>query len=132
MIKIAKGIALLNFIVLITLFLIYRCGLFDTFFYNALTSPNGGTPAKVVKDAPTQNQDSTHNQRLSSSKSMIITDVLDLKNAAKNVNKDSSDNISTTEERLIFSSSKSGIIIDPHNMKNDSIKNNKNTKRNKK
>ena len=47
--KFFKGLALLNFVTLLTLFLFFRNGSFDKYFDNDknLTSPNGGTPAKV-------------------------------------------------------------------------------------
>jgi hypothetical protein len=50
-----RGIAFVNCIVLMTVFLLYRNGSFDNYIYGVnehnLTSPNGGTPTKVSKDS---------------------------------------------------------------------------------
>ncbi len=75
-----KGIALVNFIALITAFLMYKNGNFDRPASNVSeikqSSPNGGAPAqtmffdssgKIMFDSPEM-------KRLASSKSMVIID----------------------------------------------------------
>lgn len=70
---IIKAFTLLSFLVLISFFLLYRMGKFDTYFIDEeptiQTSPNGG---KITTS--TTNYDSTKRTRLSSSKSIILTE----------------------------------------------------------
>lgn len=132
--KIFKGLALLNFIGLLTLFLFFRSGSFDNYIHNgkenSLTSSNGGTPTKVLKDTSTQKKDSLQRPRLSSSKSLVIIDNLKLD---KDTSKIAKEIKLTKEEKRLMYSSKSGIIIDPKMFKVDSVKfNSKNKKKKRK
>lgn len=121
-----KGIALLNFIVLITVFLLYRNGSFDRYMYGSnernLTSPNGGTPAKVSKDSIPQKYDSLQSLRMSSSKSIVIMDERKLKTEAAKIKFDSSKIGLKSEEKRIMYSSKSGLIVEPKSFPFDSSK----------
>lgn len=117
--KIFKGLALFNFVALLTLFLFFRNGSFDNYFDNAkkLTSPNGGTPIKL-----SQKKDSLQQQRLSSSKSLVIIDNLKLNKDTAKIVKDSINIKLTEKEKRLMYSSKSGIIIDSKMFKIDSLK----------
>lgn len=121
-----KGIALLNFIVLITVFLLYRNGSFDRYIYGSnernLTSPNGGTPAKVSKDSTSKESDSLRNLRLASSKSMIIVDERKLRTDAVYIKPDTTKPGLKPEEKRLMYSSKSGKIVDPKSIPFDSSK----------
>jgi hypothetical protein len=72
-ITIIKAFTLLSFLFLIGIFLLYRVGKFDTYLFTEepviQSSHNGGKITTL-----TINSDSTRLTRLSSSKSMIITD----------------------------------------------------------
>jgi len=122
--KFFKGLALLNFVTLLTLFLFFRNGSFDKYFDNDknLTSPNGGTPPKVSKDTIVQKKDSIQRQRLSSSKSLVLIDNIKLDKDTSRIAKDSITINLTEEEKRLMYSSKSGIIIDPKMFKTDSFK----------
>jgi hypothetical protein len=121
-----KGIALINFIVLITVFLLYRNGSFDRYIYGAnernLTSPNGGTPAKVSKDSATKKMDSLALLRLSSSKSIVVMDERKLRIETMKLQLDSTKIRSGTEEKRLMYSSKSGLIVDRKSLFADSSK----------
>jgi hypothetical protein len=121
-----KGIALLNFIILITVFLLYRNGSLDHYIYGDnernLTSPNGGTPAKISKDSTSKKMDSARSLRLSSSKSIVIIDDRKLRTEAFNLRFDSTKIRSGTEEKRIMYSSKSGLIVEPRSFSFDSSK----------
>ncbi|MFN5308218.1 MAG: hypothetical protein ACK5C0_02035 [Candidatus Kapaibacterium sp.] len=71
--KLFRALALLNFTVLLSIFLLYRNGSFDEYNYidheNSLTSPNGGTPTTLTKDSVTQKSTGWNRTMLSSSKS---------------------------------------------------------------
>jgi hypothetical protein len=76
-----KIIAVINFIALFTIFVLYRNGSFDSYFYknsnNNFTSPNGGVGAKQITDSINRRIDSLHRSqrmRLSSSKSIVAID----------------------------------------------------------
>lgn len=121
--RLFKGFALINFICLLTLFLCYRGGYFDKYFFgeNQLTSPNGGTPAKVSKDAAKKKNDSLQRAvRLSSSKSMIIIDHINPKLDSA-IFKSDSIKFGNEDKKLMYSS-KSGIIIPPKKFLPDSTK----------
>lgn len=134
--KIFKVLALLNFIGLLTLFLFFRRGSFDNYIQNgkenSLTSSNGGTPTKVLKDTSIQKIDSLQRRRLSSSKSLVIIDNLKLDKDTSKITKDSITIELTEEEKRLMYSSKSGIIIDPKMFKVDSVKFNSKNKKKKK
>lgn len=119
-----KGLALFNFVVLLTLFLFFRNGSFDIYFGidKNLTSPNGGTPTKMSKDTISQKKDSIRQQRLSSSKTFVIIDNLKLNEDTAKKAKDSVTIKLTEKEKRLMYSSKSGIIIDPIMFKIDSLK----------
>jgi hypothetical protein len=72
-----KSLTLLSFMFLITTFLLYRMGKFDTYLPGSQTdlqsSPNGGTVNSQKKDSVIIKADSAQLQILSSSKSMIVT-----------------------------------------------------------
>ena len=116
--KILKGLALVNFIGLVTVFLFFRNGSFSK---NSLTSPNGGTQTKVSKDSIPQKKDSIGRQRLSSSKSVVIIDNMNLKKDSTKPKEDSIKINQSEEEKRLMYSSKSGIIIDPPKFKTDSF-----------
>ena len=126
-----KTIAVLNFIVLFTIFLLYRNGLFDNYFYkdnnNTFTSHNGGVSAKRVVDSVQSRIDSIHRSqriRLSSSKSLVVIDNLDGNPIA-----DSTHVRPTAKEKEIMQrpkpgmmySSKSGMIVEPNMFVLDSL-----------
>lgn len=121
--KVFKGLALMNFVCLLALFLFFRNGSFDTYFDKdqQMTSPNGGTPTKITEDTLTQNKDVKQRQRLSSSKSIVITENLTLNSDTSNRTRDSITIKSIEEEKQLMYSSKSGMIIDPKMFKIDSL-----------
>lgn len=76
-----KIIALTNFIALFTVFLLYRNGTFDQYVYkntdNNFTSSNGGVGAKQTADSVKAAYNSFRQKqrmRMSSSKSVVVTD----------------------------------------------------------
>ena len=75
--KLFRALALLNFTVLLSIFVLYRNGSFDEYNYvdheNSLTSPNGGTPTTLTKDSVTQKSTGGNRTMLSSSKSFVGT-----------------------------------------------------------
>ena len=75
--KLFRALALLNFTVLLSIFVLYRNGSFDEYNYvdheNSLTSPNGGTPTTLTKDSVTQKNTGWNRTMLSSSKSAGAT-----------------------------------------------------------
>lgn len=111
--------ALLNFIILFTVFLLYRNGSFDSYLFNNkatnFTSPNGGVGAKQTADSLRARIDSIHKRQrtmLSSSKSLVTID---------NIQQIDSTPVkpSAMEKEMIpgskpemMSSSKSALIID--------------------
>jgi hypothetical protein len=117
-----KGIALTNFVVLMTLFLLYRNGSLEDYFHTepeiTITSSNGGTPAKTAEIVPQQKYDSVKFERLSSSKTIILVD--HLKNKPVEFKADST---IPAEQKRIFYGSKSGIIVEPKVFATDSVKN---------
>jgi hypothetical protein len=121
-----KTIALINFVLLITVFLLYRNGSFDHYIYDAnernLTSPNGGTPAIASKDSIPKKYDSLQSMRMSSSKSIVIMDERKLRIDAMNIKFDSTKIRSKPEEKRLMYSSKSGGIVDPRSFSFDSSK----------
>lgn len=115
-----KGIALSNFIILMIAFLFYRNGSFDNFIYNndenILTSPNGGTPSKSNKNSsPTAKTDSLKKLRLSSSKSAVIIDKI-------NLEKDTTTRKKKKVAKTLMPSSKSGVIFEQKQDKNSQKK----------
>ena len=121
-----KAIALINFVLLITVFLLYRNGSFDHYLYGSnernLTSPNGGTPAKVSKDSIPKKYDSLRSIRMSSSKSIVIMDERKLRTEAMYIKFDSTKIRSKPEEKGLMYSSKSGRIVTPRSFSFDSSK----------
>lgn len=59
-----KVIAVANFLALVSIFLLYRNGTFDSYLYknsnNNFTSPNGGVGAKQITDSINARIDSMH------------------------------------------------------------------------
>ena len=129
-----KSIALLNFIFLMTAFLLYRNGSFNDYFFSSneinLSSPNGGTPTKITKDSTAKIIDSLQIQRFPSSKSIILIDPLKQKKDTTVLKKDSIKTIFIEEKSLLYSS-KSGMIVDPKKTLPDTLKNNKRKKKKK-
>lgn len=127
-----KGIALANFVILLTAFLLYRNGFFDSFIYNnrnvILTSPNGGTSTQATKDSTIVEADSSA-YYFSSSKSIVLTD--DMKFLKDTTQKDSVATPSTEKKSHLMYSSKSGRIIDPSVFREDSLKKEKKSKKKK-
>ncbi len=82
--KLFRALALLNFTVLLSIFLLYRNGSFDEYNYidheNSLTSPNGGTPTTLTKDSVTQKSTGGNRTMLSSSKSFVGSVEINLSN----------------------------------------------------
>lgn len=118
-----KGLALINFVVLVTLFLLFRNGSFNKYLNNnkIFTSPNGGTPTKISNDTSAQIKDTIQRPRLSSSKSLVIIDNLRIENDSSKITQDSIPFNPSEEDKTLMHSSKSGIIIDPKMIKLDSI-----------
>lgn len=126
-----KAFALTNFILLTGLFLAYRGGYLDVSSLfgkeNILTSPNGGTAPQKQNDSALVKRDSSKHIRLSSSKSMVITDktILNTEPAKvpkpeKNSNPNSTDSANvkiSNEEKIRLSSSKSAIVFTPLELK---------------
>lgn len=124
--KIFKGVAFINFIGFIILFLLFKNGTFDKYFSNdkssSLTSPNGGTPTKLTKDSINQKNDSLKRRRLSSSKSLVIIDDLFQEGATIKAAKDSIKLSAIEDKKHLKESSKSGLIINSKKGKTDSLK----------
>jgi len=120
--NVIKGLVLINFVGLLTLFLFFRTGSFDNYFNNGknLTSPNGGVPTKITEDTLVRKKDGLPQQRLSSSKSIVITDNLKFDKDSSKTVKDSSAAKLTDKERLLLYSSKTAILFDPKMFKPDS------------
>lgn len=126
-----KVIAVTNFIVLFTIFLLYRNGSFDSYFYgninNNFTSPNGGVGAKQIADSVKARIDSIHKSqrmRLSSSKSLVAIDNLDRSPRVDSTRVKPTDKEKEMMQRSkpeMMYSSKSGIIIDPKLFSLDSL-----------
>lgn len=114
--NIFKFIAVVNFIALLTVFLLYRNGSLDSYIYNDkdnnFTSPNGGVGAKNNKDTTNVKTDSLRQQRISSSKSLVIIDNVKLKTDTTKPKKDTV-NVKRKQEPIrMMSSSKSITIIE--------------------
>ena len=131
--KIIKGIALVNFFALLTIFLMYRNGSFDSFIHsgtkNSLASPNGGTLTKSTKDSSVKKNDSLKKQRLSSSKSLVLVDNMKFNNDTIKAHSDSIVIKSSEEEKRLMYSSKSGIIIESKMFLSDSLNQKKKSKK---
>ncbi len=131
--KIIKSIALVNFFGLLTIFLMYRNGSFDSIIHNntnnSLASPNGGTLTKSTKDSSVKKTDSSKKQRLSSSKSLVLVDNMKFKNDTIKVRLDSLTTKPSEEEKRLMYSSKSGIIIESKLFLPDSVNQKKKSKK---
>lgn len=126
-----KVIAVTNFIVLFTVFLLYRNGSFDSYFYkntnNNFTSSNGGVGAKHIADSVQARIDAIHRSqrtRLSSSKSLVAIDNLDRSPKAdstrvKPTNKEK-EMMQRSKPKMMYSS-KSGMIVEPKMFTLDSL-----------
>src|SRR5687767_12136030 len=101
--NIFKFIAVVNFIALLTVFLFYRNGSFDSYLYNNtdnnFISPNGGVVAKNNKDTTKAKTDSLQRQRISSSKSLVIIDNVKFKADTTKPKKDTT-NIKRKQEQI--------------------------------
>lgn len=121
--KVLKALALINFVGLLTLFLMYRNGSFDNYLYNnnekIISDPNGGTTLKNTDDSTKIINDTLNKQRFSSSKSLIL-----IENRPKldtTPTKPDTVNIKQRNENIrLMPSSKSGVIIEPKKTKNKS------------
>jgi hypothetical protein len=123
--KILKFIALVNFIALLTVFLLYRNGSFDRYIFNDtnnnFTSPNGGVGAKNNKDSTKVKTDSLLRQRMSSSKSLVIIDNVKLKVDTTKPKKDTANIKRKDKQTRMMYSSKSGAVIEPNRFKAESM-----------
>lgn len=110
-----KVLAILNFIGLITLFLLFKNGTFDLYFESnkKLTTQTESSPTQLSNDTITQKIDSTPRQMLSSSKSMVLIDDIELNTDTSINTKDTLTGDSTKAEKRLMPSSKSGTIISP-------------------
>ncbi len=131
-----KIIAITNFVVLFTIFLLYRNGSLNTFFYkntdNNFTSPNGGVGAKQTADSVKAAYDSLRRlqrMRMSSSKSLVVTDFRYSPPSRTIPKKDSTPVDPTDIEKEMLQrskpemmySSKSGMILEPKMLTLDSL-----------
>ncbi len=126
-----KLIAVTNFIALFTIFLLYRNGSFDSYFYKNtntnFTSPNGGVGAKQIADSVQARIDSLHRSqrmRLSSSKSIVAVDYLDRRpvldsTRVRPTNKEK-EMMQRSKPEMMYSS-KSGMIAEPKMFTLDSL-----------
>jgi hypothetical protein len=113
--SLTKVLTILSSLILVTLFLLYRIGIFDE--SNASTgsnlqwSPNGGNINSTSTDSSKTKKDSTKPLMLSSSKVLILTDkepsLLD------SLKKQPAKPAYPRNEKEIFSSSKSVIVFKP-------------------
>ncbi|WP_338814870.1 hypothetical protein V9L05_06665 [Bernardetia sp. Wsw4-3y2] len=133
-----KGFALVNFVILLTAFLLYRNGSFDNFIYNntknLLTSPNGGTVTQTTQDSLTIKADTLDVIRFSSSKSMRIFEEVKFEQDTikTDTTKTDSSKVNLTEkQKHLMYSSKSGRIIDPKLFEVDSLKKEKKSEKKK-
>lgn len=117
--KLFKGFALINFIGLVTLFLLYRNGSLDNLIIhqpiNYFLSPNGGVEARNINDTTKVEFDSLNHPKITSSRPPAIIDKLVPEEITMNPNQDSA-SIKEKDDhgRLnrVMSSSKSGVIIE--------------------
>jgi hypothetical protein len=123
--KVFKFIAVVNFIALLTVFLLYRNGSLDKYIYNDannnFTSPNGGVGAKNNNASTKVKTDSLQRQRISSSKSLVIIDHVKLKADTTKHKKDTAHIKRKQEPIRMMSGSKSGPIIEPKLFNADSM-----------
>lgn len=124
-----KVFALINFVVLITAFLLYKGGYFynnpETNSESVLTSPNGGTNVQQPKkDTSIKKADSINRTFLPSSKSLVISPQI----RTTNLKNDSNKNTQPTSGKqvdVILGGSKSAIIFTPPAPQTVSTKNKK-------
>ncbi len=131
-----KGFALVNFVILLTVFLLYRNGSFDNFIYNnrqnSLTSPNGGTVTQTTQDSLSMEFDSLEVIRFSSTKSIRIFKEIRFNKDTTQTDTtkiDSSKVDLTDKQKHLMYSSKSGQIIDPKWFESDSLREKKSKKK---
>ena len=119
-----KGLTLLGFIFLLTLFLFYRTGKFDAIINNSLsplpTSPNGAAMNVAKADTLKPKNDTLEKLRLSSSKSIVLiekksTYADSIKNKYKRDNK-------KVKEKELLPGSKSAYIFRPRDSIADSLR----------
>lgn len=126
-----KVIAVANFLALVSIFLLYRNGTFDSYLYknsnNNFTSPNGGVGAKQITDSINARIDSMHRLqrvRLSSSKSLVTIDNMDRTSRLDSTRVRPTDKekemMQRSKPEMIYSS-KSGMIIEPNMLTLDSL-----------
>ncbi len=118
--KLKKTLALINFVVLFIVFLLYRNGNLeegiDALSGNSLSSPNGGAPVLLKKDSLAVESDSLRNVRMSSSKSMILPKSLDF---PLDTGKRKSSKVKKEKSKEVFlPSTKSGSIAEPDFLEN--------------
>lgn len=129
--KLKKTLALVNFVVLFILFLLYRNGTLqesiEGFSDSELSSPNGGAPLLLRKDSATVKLDSQHEQMLSSSKSMVLPKGLDFPFDTGTPKRKSTQDKTEKSKEVFLPSSKSAIALPPEALKEmmttDSTKN---------
>jgi hypothetical protein len=124
-----KGLALINFVVLIGLFLLFKKGKFDHYLYKSSSSFAKKDTAivfpKIAVDTSFKETDSAFLERLSSSKSIVIIDEFKAKYKIKQDNIDSAKIKKIIDEEEFLSSSKSALIFNPKKLKLDSFFNKK-------
>lgn len=119
--SIRKLLALSSFILLISLFVLYRSGGLGSIISPntnpVQTSPNGGAVNNTTTDTTRKGKtDSVERLRMPSSKLLVLTDEPRLKSRDKKKNKPDS----TTRERPVrMPGSKSGLIVDRSAFKAD-------------
>lgn len=109
--KLVKGLTLLIFVVLITLFLLYRTGKFDTYLTNSESFLQAIPTSSNQSDTSKPKMDSSQKLMMSSSKVLILTDKRTrFSDSIKNTLKSDTFRL---KEQVIMSSSKSAIIFKP-------------------
>lgn len=121
--KLFKGFALVNFICLTALFLLFRNGSINTFFQtenrNNLTSPNGGTPLNASKDSVKIVEVNIERNFMPSSKSIVIRDYSFIEKDSLAPVIDTLDSAEKELPKKFMGSSKSAVLFDSEYIKVD-------------
>jgi hypothetical protein len=134
--KVFKVIAITNFVVLLSIFLLYSSGSFNKYFYNStgnsFTSSNGGVGVKPTVESARAAYDSLQKlqrMRASSSKSLVVRDFI-YDEPRRTVPKKDSTPVDATDKQKemmerskpeLMYSSKSGLILNPKLFTLDSL-----------
>lgn len=110
-----KAITLFSSVSLVTLFLMYRTGVFDeTDIASLQSSPNGGSMNNsIVNDTTPPKKDSTNPLRLSSSKVLILTDEERASLEIARLIADSTKDKAEQKPPAMFYGTKSGAVFKP-------------------